>query len=377
MQEVVLELQRLIDTNGWKDMFTEAVATAHKQNIPRLQNVHTLEDYFEWINALLEWIPSETRAGDEIYSRLCEFYFFLDQEPVKHLQNKIESHDQSPELTELSLWMVDYANAWGRFLDTPESLTAESIQSFYDSPGFNMDEYMPAPGGWKTFNQFFARHVRPGARPIDDLCDDRVIVSAADSTFVGAWPLDEESTITVKGLRWSILELLEGSPFRDRFQGGLFAHSFLNTTDYHRLHVPVAGTVLESRTIHGQVYLDVQAVADETTPGACRIHAIRRFHAEDGTGYQFAQARGLLVLDSPIGLVAVLPIGMAQVSSVVMTAEVGANLHKGEGFGYFQFGGSDHIVLFEAAAAVELSAQPDLHYKQGVEIGRSRKANRR
>ena len=82
----------------------------------------------------------------------------------------------------------------------------------------------------------------------------------------------------------------------------------------------------------------------------------------------------MLVLDSPIGLVAVLPIGMAQVSSVVMTAEVGSTLHTGEGFGHFQFGGSDHIVWFEAAAAVEVSAHPDVHYKQGVRIGCSRKS---
>jgi len=61
----------------------------------------------------------------------------------------------------------------------------------------------------------------------------------------------------------------------------------------------------------------------------------------DGTGYQFTQARGLIVIDSPVGLVAVLPIGMGQVSSVNLTAQVGAHLAKGEEFGYFAFGGSD------------------------------------
>jgi phosphatidylserine decarboxylase len=68
-------------------------------------------------------------------------------------------------------------------------------------------------------------------------------------------------------------------------------------------------------------------------------------------------------------LVAVLPIGMAQVSSVVMTAEVGRKLHKGEEFGYFQFGGSDHVVLFEASVNVKLTAQVNVHYNQGSRIG--------
>jgi phosphatidylserine decarboxylase len=172
-----------------------------------------------------------------------------------------------------------------------------------------------------TFNQLFARHVKPGMRPIAALNDPRVIVSAADSTFVVWSQINENSKITVKNLEWSLYELLDGSPYRDRFKGGVFMHSFLNTTDYHRLHVPVGGVVKESRVIHGQVYLDVVAEpVGDSLEGEHRLAAVRnkfdyeKFNANDDTGYQFAQARGLLVLETPIGLVAVLPIGMAQVS---------------------------------------------------------------
>ena len=370
MQPVVAKLKDLIKKNGWQEMFEEAIQNAQRYNVPRIKHIRNLDDYLTFINGLLEWIPSETEPGREIYYRICEFYFILDQEPVKGLQNKINPKDQSPQLTPLSAWMVEYAKAWGEFLDTPESLTKESLRSFYESPRFNMREYMPDPGGWKTFNQLFARHVKPGMRPIAALSDDTVIVSPADSTFVGWWQINEDSKITVKNLQWSVLELLEGSPYRDRFKGGIFMHSFLNTTDYHRLHVPVGGTVLESRVIHGQVYLDVQAVPVEGTD-EYRVEGVRELDAQDATGYQFAQTRGLIVLDTSIGLVAVLPIGMAQVSSVVMTAEVGKKLHKGEEFAYFQFGGSDHIVMFEAASMVNLTAQPDVHYNQGAVIGKA------
>jgi phosphatidylserine decarboxylase len=370
MQPVVEKLKALIEEHGWHEMFEEAIKNVQRANVPRLKNIGNLDDYLLYINSLLEWVPTETESGREIYSRLCEFYFILDQPPIKDLQNKITPADQSPPLTPLSEWMVEYANAWGEFLDTPESLTEESLRSYYESPAFKMHEYMPDPGGWKTFNQLFARRVKPGMRPIAALDDDTVIVSAADSTFVGWWQISEESKITVKNLQWSVLELLEGSPYRDRFKGGIFMHSFLNTTDYHRLHVPVGGTVLESRVIHGQVYLDVHAVPVAGTDES-RVEAVREFEAEDATGYQFAQARGVIVLDSPIGLVAVLPIGMAQVSSVVMTAEVGKKLHKGEEFAYFQFGGSDHVMLFEAASNVNLTAQPNVHYNQGACIGQA------
>ncbi|NOK31881.1 phosphatidylserine decarboxylase [Corallococcus exercitus] len=369
MQPVVQELKQLIARNGWEGRFTQAVQDARRYDIPAIRHIENLDDYLRWMSGLLEWVPSETPNGRHIYNHICEFYFFLDQKPVRELQNHIVPSQQAPELTELSRWMVAYADAWGRFLDTPESLTPESLRTFYDAPAYNMSEYMQAPSGWKTFNQFFARNYKPGMRPIASIGDDRVIVSPADSTFVGWWQINEKSTITVKNLTWSVMELLEGSPYRERFRGGVFMHSFLNTTDYHRLHVPLPGRVLESRVIHGQVYLDV--VAAPEADGTHRLRAVRQMDAEDGTGYQFAQARGLLVLDTPAGLVAVLPIGMAQVSSVVMTAEVGKKLHKGEEFAYFQFGGSDIVVLFEAASSVGLMAQPNVHYNQGSWIGQA------
>jgi phosphatidylserine decarboxylase len=372
MQKVVLELKEMIERNKWEGKFAEAISHAQKYNIPSIRNIRTIGDYLNWMNHLLEWIPREDHAGRQIYNHICEFYFFLDQPPVKELQSSIRPHAHAPELTELSQWMVRFANAWGQFLDTTDSITPESLATFYESPSFKMNEYMAPPSGYKTFNQLFARHVKPGMRPVAALNDPTVIVSAADSTFAGWWQINESSKITVKTLQWSIHELLEGSPYKDRFKGGVFMHSFLNTYDYHRLHVPVGGVVRESRTIHGQVYLDVKTVPledDET--GSHRIAAVRTFDAQDNTGYQFSQARGLLVLDSPIGLVAVLPIGMAQVSSVVMTAEVGKTLRKGEEFAYFQFGGSDHIVLFEAASNVSFLAQPNVHYNQGTAIARA------
>lgn len=375
MQPVVAELKALIEKKGWKEDFEAAIRNAQKHNIPQINQIKDLDDYLQWIDDLLTWVPRENREGREIYNRLSEFYFVLDQEPVRRLQNEIVPHEEAPPLTELSAWMVKYADAWGRFLDTTDSITEESLKSFEEAPSFNLNQYMPPPSGYLTFNQLFARHVKPGMRPIAALSDQTVIVSAADSTFVGWWQINESSQITVKDLQWSLHELLEDSPYQDRFKGGIFMHSFLNTNDYHRLHVPVGGRVLESRVVPGQVYLDVVAVPIEGDEnGTCKVIPVRNqstFDARDNTGYQFAQARGLLVLETEIGLVAVLPIGMAQVSSVVMTAEVGKRLHKGQEFAYFQFGGSDHIILFEAASNVNLTAQPGVHYNQGTCIGRA------
>ena len=71
-------------------------------------------------------------------------------------------------------------------------------------------------------------------------------------------------------------------------------------------------------------------------------------------GYEFLQARGILTIDTSdsvcgdVGIVAVIPVGMCQVSGVNMTHEVGRPCNKGDEFGYFTFGASDIIVLTQA-----------------------------
>ena len=225
--------------------------------------------------------------------------------------------------------------------------------------------------GYQTLNQFFARHARPGRRRVAGLCDDAVVVAPADAVFIGAWPVAgdasipvDEPALDVKGLRWSIHQLLDGSGYAGRFAGGVFTHSALRTFDYHRWHAPVGGTVLEARIVQGQVWLDVQAIEVEVAGVKRKI-----LRALEGTGYQFVQTRGLVVLDSAMGLVACLPVGMAQVSSVVITAEVGSPIRKGEELGYFQFGGSDFVMVFERRAHLALSCQPEQHFLQGAAVG--------
>ena len=76
---------------------------------------------------------------------------------------------------------------WGAYLDTPES--AAHVDTFRANPAFRWDDYMPQPSGYRTFNQFFARHVKPGYRPVAALESPAVVVAPADAVFIGAWPV--------------------------------------------------------------------------------------------------------------------------------------------------------------------------------------------
>lgn len=259
-------------------------------------------------------------------------------------------------------WLIQYADAWGSFLNTPESFNEHILQTFIQlSPLYAVKDSMidgrpNAPSGWLTFNQFFARELNPGLRPIAAPADNHTIVSPADCTFLESFAIAADSTIPgikVKKTHEyaSVEDLLEGSAHKSAFANGTFAHYFLNTFSYHRFHLPVSGVVLECRAVHGKVYLDVEL--DREHGG---------FNAPDRSegGYEFSQSRGIVIVDttdSPygdIGLVGILPIGMAQVSSVNMTHTVGKAGLKGDEFGYFLFGGSDIIVLFQDGALVNV-----------------------
>lgn len=141
-EPVVEELVALIRKHKWEAAFEEAVTRAHNSGVVEMRDVKTTKDYLDFINGMLRWIPSENYQGKDIYNHLCKFHFVLDQPPVKQLQNAILPAPEARPLTTLSAWMVRYAKAMGAFLDTPESLTPESLESFRKSPSYNMSDYL-------------------------------------------------------------------------------------------------------------------------------------------------------------------------------------------------------------------------------------------
>lgn len=302
------------------------------------------EAFYEYLDGMSTYIPVERQMVGEALT----LYYLINQAPDDLLNND----------EQFNAWLKDFVRTYGEFLDSPAS--AAHIDTFTSLPNYNIDDYFVSPSGWLTFNQFFAREMKPGKRPIAEPRDDNVIVSPADAVFMGQWPINEDSTITAKGANWRIAELLDGSPYADAFQGGIYMHSFLYVDDYHRYHLPVGGELKEVRNISGRVYMDVIREAD----GSLGV--------VDGETYQFNQERGLVIIDSPeVGLVAVLPIGMSYVSSVNLTPEAGAILQKGDQFGFFLFGGSDIVILFQNNDIV-LDAEVGRKYLQGERIGARR-----
>lgn len=355
LSPVMLKLMNLINTMPqWRERFEKALMQVKKYQLTEFKSVHSLYDWLLWCNNLLFWIPAEQSDISNLDQKMSLYHLLLNQPSVKSLQSD----------SILSEWMVEYAKQLGQFMNSTASLTEKTLQTYYNNPKFHLNEYMPDPSGWKTFNQFFARRVKPGYRPIDEKCNDHIIVSIADSVFKGfleiSDQLDDEIPLKIKNIKWSIRQLLNDHPLSQRFRGGLFMHAFLSVTDYHRFHTPISGTVIHQELIDGNIFMETRVLND-------------KLEVVDRVGYQFTQTRGCILMDTPIGLVAILPIGMGLVSSVVITVEKDIYLNKGDEFGYFQFGGSDYIILFEKKSNVKLHAEIDKHYKQGTQIGISYK----
>lgn len=336
---VVEELVTLLQA---RPLVREALESAIRN--ARLQGLESTDAFLAYLDDHVTAVPTEP----EISPKTLEFWYIINHAPEDRL-NRDES---------FNAWMRKYAESRGQFLDTPASVA--KIPASAALPNYHVDDYVVGPSGWLTFNLFFAREIKPGKRPIAEPCDDNVIVSPADSVFEGAWDIDADSKVTVKGVTWPIARLLDGSPYQDAFKNGIYTHSFLNVGDYHRYHVPVAGEIKEVRKIQGRVYMNVIRKAD----GSLAI--------VDGDSYQYNQERGLIVIDSPkVGLVAVLPVGMSFVSSVNLTPDIGAKLRKGDEFGFFDFGGSDIVMLFQSKRVV-INAKVGTKYLQGQRIGEVR-----
>lgn len=307
-------------------------------------------EYEAYLKRFIRWVPHESdadawknekRQAQEVSDRMSHFYFLVDQ------------GDESPQDSAVFReWLTEFARQWGNFLDSPQSFGPEVLQSFIDNaPEYRVQESLidgvpNAPSGWLTANQFIAREINGGLRPIAEPTTNLVATSPADCIYQHAYDIDAESNIPatpVKNEKYgNIKQLIEGSQYSESFARGTFVHYMLPVHAYHRYHLPVAGLVKESFRINGKVFMRVGLEDHE-------------FAASDSasSGYEFSQTRGVVTIDtSPsdcgdIGIVAVIPVGMAHVSSVVLTPVSGRHMAKGEEFGYFQFGGSDIIILFQ------------------------------
>ncbi len=362
---ITQELIALIEKHPeLKSMLETSITKAKEINPdPKTNPAQNLSEYYNYLDSTSELIPSEVLKHpkhllrEQIMQSLCYFYFLIDQ-PLAELEGKGLYNNSIQYYEPFSMWTRKFANAWGMFLDTDKSWSEKTYQEFYKDPRFGLQKewYEPA-GNWKTFNDFFSRYLKSvKMRPIAAPENPSIVIAPADSVPQGTWAIDKDSRIKVEGglkvklaRYFSVKDLLgDDSPYKDVFANGVLTHTFLDVNDYHRYHFAVGGEIKEVRNIVKNVSLEVVWDAKEG-----------KYAPIDSTGWQFTQTRGVAIVDTgEYGLVALIPMGMAQVSSVNFEESIKPGIihEKGDMLGNFLFGGSDFVMLFQDKARFDIMA---------------------
>lgn len=266
---------------------------------------------------------------------------------------------------------------WCEFLSSPESLYVlndgpKGWMSPEAAKAMSIDQYRHDPHaahwGFQSWNDFFTRRFKDGQRPIDDPDDDKVVVSACESTpYAIATNVKRLDRFWIKAQPYSLQDMMDNDPSVDQFVGGTVYQAFLSALNYHRWHAPVGGTVRKAWVVDGTYYSEADVEGED--PGG----------PNNSQGYITQVAtRAILQIeadDPAIGLMAVVFVGMAEISSCVFLPQVapGYKITKGEEVGHFQYGGSTHCLVFRPGAieSFELQALPQPHnpHPPLVELG--------
>lgn len=218
-----------------------------------------------------------------------------------------------------SLW-------YGWRMNRPAS--ARKVLPFIVDYNLDVDEFAKQPLQFKTFNDFFYRTLKPGARPIAG--DASVAVLPADGRHLAFPDVDAADGFYVKGAKFTLADFLGDAALGAEFAGGSLVISRLCPVDYHRFHFPVNGTPGEPELINGHLY--------SVSPVALRRNV----------QYLVQNKRMRTLVDSPeFGRVAVLEIGATCVGSIGEEFVAGRPVAKGDPKGWFAFGGSCVATVFQ------------------------------
>ncbi|WP_297597370.1 phosphatidylserine decarboxylase [uncultured Cetobacterium sp.] len=206
--------------------------------------------------------------------------------------------------------------------------SVQKIESFVKENNIDMSESKKQIGEFTSFNDFFIRELKPEARIIAK--GDEVLVSPADGKVLIFSDLKETSKFFLKGDEFTLEEFLKDKEEAQKFKGGTLMIIRLAPVDYHRFHFPADGLISSSKLIDGYYY--------SVSPYAIKKNF--RIYCEN--------KREISILKTQkFGDIALSEIGATMVGGITQTYKPESFVKKGEEKGFFFFGGSSCVLLFE------------------------------
>ncbi len=202
------------------------------------------------------------------------------------------------------------------------------IRSFVEKLNVNMEESVRLIEDFKNFNDFFTREIDLSQRPIHK--DTHVCISPTDGRVLAYPVVKADNTFRIKRGTFNLRYFFCNDTLVEKFVGGSMVISRLYLSDYHHFHFPDSGIPGQATSIHGKYY-------------AVGPYALRTF-----VPFYTENHRMLTLFESDhFGQIAIFEIGAFTIGSIQQQYLPGIHVAKGVRKGFFEFGGSTVVLLFQ------------------------------
>ena len=230
----------------------------------------------------------------------------------------------------LSLWLLVKRKIFSKWYGwrMNRHSSAKKIIPFINNFKLDETEFLDKVSSFKSFNEFFYRKLKPESRPINR--ESGSVVFPADGRHLAIENISSSSQVYAKGQFFNLEKLLNSADLSKKYANGDLIISRLCPTDYHRFHFPVSGKLSEIQLIDGY------------------LKSVNPIALRKNLGIFWENKRYLTKIENPdLGEVIVVLIGATCVGSVHISAEIHKHYSIGDELGYFSFGGSCLITLFQ------------------------------
>lgn len=238
------------------------------------------------------------------------------------------------------------------------------IRSFAKAYNVSLDEYeRQSLNAYESFNDFFTRELKEDARPIDTTTDG--IVSPADGVISQLGQIEDHKVLQAKGRYYDIGQLLADSEDGRYFADGSFATVYLAPSNYHRVHMPFAGTLTKTRYVPGTLF-SVNTVTAANVPDlfARNERLVCMFDT------QYGKAAVVMVGAMIVAGIETVATGKIARTEDIVESDHDMRFEKGDELGRFYLGSTAIIVLPKAAKADwQNTMQAESFVKMGQLLG--------
>lgn len=304
-----------------------------------------ISDLIGFLEAWCTFLPEISGSHDTGLKYIQDFTWFYYQNPFGVVFVQLSPGREI---------MQEFVRQRGDYMNSKAS-TAIVAEWLKDPRIEKEDYYLPDPkaadGGFKSYNEFFARNLKDQDESRPQTMPDRdYVIAAPTDCLMNSIPqeiTDANTPITTKGNQsFNIMEMLDHSAYAERFIGGTALSCVLMPNTYHHFHSPVSGKMVEAKIIDDPFF------GYDDFPKWAPQYGNVGYHGTDFSEFQNFK-RGYFVVDTgKYGHVAMVAVGLNTISSIVfedkfMNLSQPVSVERGDELGHFRYGGSLFMMIFE------------------------------